>query len=706
MKSYLKQASQSYVEKALRDYGKYVVEDRAVADIRDGLKPVQRRILWALHRMGLHPTAKTQKSAQVTGEVMGKFHPHSDCYQSVVNMVNSRYPLVDGQGSFGNNYTDSAAASRYTEVRLHKNAESLIGRDDDVLTLVPTYDGEYKEPTHLPAELPFLLLNGSAGIAVGIASEIPPHNLNEVIAALQAQIEGKPKDIVQSHILGPDYGYGVVISPPEHIRALYETGEGSISYRCAYKFEKLPNGDQALVITSWAPRINIEKLLTQTLAQHVENGNLISVADECSADNGVRITIAFDNPRFIHDHVLKLLETSVTYRFYVNVPHAGDVVTKKLSFDDIMTFWVDHLRQTETAYIQAGIDRAQKHKHVLEVKNLCVTHIKRIVDIVTSSQKDAAEQIAALCGFSLEDADYVLDKIPLRSLGKLSATKVQADIKQVDAQLKQLHADINNVDAIIIKNLEARKESVGRLMHVSQKRPKLVVPEDAPNTWVFGTKEGEILRIDGSPESRRGKFRHDFIVEVGHSFWVVLTSGLMQRVETASLALNKAKVFPPIAGIVSSSSQRIVVLDAEGSGVVLDSSTLKRDKYQGIKTNSSVVSAIGMAEDDALLVFNEKVAYIHSRPETTRVNSSGWRFIPKYKNGATSLLAVRDGKLFALQKGKMVKLSAPTDQAFASNWDAIFSSRIFVVDDNGKHIFDDLTKVVVSKDSTLINVAT
>ncbi|MFP5411557.1 MAG: DNA gyrase subunit A, partial [Gammaproteobacteria bacterium] len=262
----------TYAERAYLDYAISVVKGRALPDVCDGQKPVQRRILHAMNEMGLGPSAKPVKSARVVGDVLGRFHPHGDvaAYEALVRMAQDftlRYPLIDGQGNFGSRDGDGAAAMRYTEARLTRFAELLLSEiDEGTVDFVPNYDGSTQEPRLLPARLPFVLLNGASGIAVGMATEIPPHNLREVAAACVAVLKNPatPLDELLALMPGPDFpGGGQIITASEDIREIYAGGRGSLKVRARHRFEDLARGQWQLVVTELPHGVSAQKVLEE-----------------------------------------------------------------------------------------------------------------------------------------------------------------------------------------------------------------------------------------------------------------------------------------------------------------------------------------------------------------------------------------------------------------------------------------------------------
>lgn len=647
--------AQQYAHDAYRLYGQYVVGNRAVADYRDGLKPVQRRIIWAMHK-DLKHDSKFTKSANTVGTVLAHYHPHGDSsvYDALVGLVVCRYPLVEGKGNFGW-LTDPAAAYRYTEARLHRLADHMVGPDDSIIETQPNFDDRYVEPIVFAAELPFLLLNGCSGIAVGIASEIPPHNLTEVLGVcckILDEGDVTDQDIVD-HIRGPDYGCGVLISPQDQVAELYRKGEGALSYRCQYHYEK----DQ-LVITSFAPRFNISKFIERCEA-FVEAGNLQSCTSKSNKKDGVRLVITFQNPRFVHDHVLPLLETSVSYRFFVNESQAGGATTMQLNMQELLGKWVEFRVKNEKRIIKAEITEIDRLALRAEAKKLGSINLKAIAQILTSETKDPAGQITEKLGIDPEMVAIILDT-SLRSLARLQVEQLDQEISAFKKQRLACEARLKNVRQVVSTKLKEAVTRAGddpRGTLISQKRPKLELPaDDAVETWVACSRDGKVLRLEEAPDKRRASMKSwDQLVQTGPYIWVVLASGQMQRVDTASLTVGKTKSFGEIAGIVGSSAQRIAVMDENGEGIVIDAGTLLKDKYQSLKTDHKVVRAFGMKDTSMLAGWNNKAAFVHGLPlETTRVNSGGWKFLPKYKHGATEAIAVgKSGEILSVSDGKL-----------------------------------------------------
>ena len=369
-----------YAERAYLDYAISVVKGRALPEVADGQKPVQRRILYAMNEMGLRADAKPVKSARVVGDVLGKFHPHGDqsAYDALVRLAQDfslRYPLIDGQGNFGSRDGDGAAAMRYTEARLTKIAGLLLAEiDEGTIDFVPNYDGSFKEPKLLPARLPFVLLNGASGIAVGMATEIPSHNLKEVANAAIALMRSPKSSLndLLKHMPGPDFpGGGQIISPASEIAQIYESGRGSIKVRARWTIEELARGQWQVVVNELPPATSAQRVLQEieeltnpkvklgkksltaeqnNLKQTILNV-LDSVRDESSRESPVRLVFEPKSKNVEANEFITLLlaHTSLESNASINLVMIGnDGRPRQKGLKDILAEWIEFRVQTVT----------------------------------------------------------------------------------------------------------------------------------------------------------------------------------------------------------------------------------------------------------------------------------------------------------------------------------------------------------------------
>jgi topoisomerase-4 subunit A len=448
-----------YTEKAYLDYSMYVILDRALPHVGDGLKPVQRRIVYAMSELGLKSTAKYKKSARTVGDVLGKFHPHGDsaCYEAMVLMAQPfsyRYPLVDGQGNWGApDDPKSFAAMRYTESRLSPYADTLLSElGQGTVEWAPNFDGTLDEPKTLPARLPNLLLNGTTGIAVGMATDVPPHNLREVASACVHLLDDPKASLedLSEHILGPDYPTRAeIVTPKADLLSIYETGRGSIRMRCVYHIE---NGD--VVITELPHQTSGAKILEQ-IAGQMQSKKLPMVADlrdESDHENPTRLVIMPRSNRIDIDslmgHLFSSTDLEKTYRVNLNmIGIDGRPAVKNLK--TILSEWLYYRTDTVTRRTQYSLDKVLRRLHLLDGLLISFLNIDEVIHIIRTEDEPKPALIARF-GLSDLQADYVLDT-KLRQLARLEEVKIRAEQAEKEAERKRLEKILGS--KTIMKNL-------------------------------------------------------------------------------------------------------------------------------------------------------------------------------------------------------------------------------------------------------------
>ena len=519
----------NYAERAYLEYALSVVKGRALPDVCDGQKPVQRRILYSMERMGLAFTTasgpKAVKSARVVGDVLGKFHPHSDAaaYDAMVRMAqdfSQRYPLIDGQGNFGSRDGDGAAAMRYTEARLAPITRLLLDEiDEGTVEFVPNYDGSTEEPKLLPARLPFVLLNGASGIAVGLATEVPSHNLREIAAAAIALIRNErlSDEDFADLIPGPDYpGGGQIISSVEEIRAAYTTGRGSLKLRARWKIEDLARGQWQLVVTELPHGTSTQKVLEeieelsnpkvktgkktlsteQTQLRATVLGVLDAVRDESSKDAAVRLvfepkTRAIDQQELI---TILLAHTSLETSASINLTMIGaDGRPTQKSLRQILAEWVQFRMSTVQRRTQHRLAKVLDRIHVLEGRQLVLLNIDEVIRIIRAADEPKPALIER---FKLSDrqAEDILE-IRLRQLARLEAIKIEQELTALRVDQAKLEDILNNPSALkrtVIKEIEADAKQHGDDRRTLIQTEKRAVAEvkivDEPVTVVVSLK--------------------------------------------------------------------------------------------------------------------------------------------------------------------------------------------------------------------------
>ncbi len=457
------------------DYSMSVIVARALPDVRDGLKPVHRRVLFGMHELGLRPNAAYKKSARIVGEVLGKYHPHGDLsvYDTLVRMAQEfslRYPLVDGQGNFGSVDGDSPAAMRYTEARLAPIAEEILrDLEKDTVNFVPNFDETLKEPALMPTALPNLLVNGSSGIAVGMATNIPPHNLREVIDALIALIKDPELKIekLMKYVKGPDFPTAGIINGIEGIDEAYRTGRGRILVRARAGVEEVRGGRENIIITEIPYQVNkaslIEKIAELVHQKKVEG--IRDVRDESDRD-GMRVVVELKgdaNPEIILNNLYKHTQMQVT--FGVNMLALVDGVPQTLNLKQILQHFIDFRHVVIVRRTKFELDKAEKRAHILEGLIICLNNIDEIVNIIKQSKDPETAKAALIKRFKLSDiqAQAILD-MRLQRLTGLERDKIEKEykeVKQLIKQLKELLASKPMRMALIVKELEEVKAKYG-----------------------------------------------------------------------------------------------------------------------------------------------------------------------------------------------------------------------------------------------------
>ena len=453
------------------DYAMSVIVARALPDVRDGLKPVHRRILYGMNELGVTPDKAHKKSARITGDVMGKYHPHGDSaiYESMVRMAqwwSYRHMLVDGHGNFGSMDGDGAAAMRYTEARMSKIAlEMLRDINKKTVDFIDNYDGTEREPVVLPARFPNLLVNGTTGIAVGMATNIPPHNLGETIDAvklLMANPEATTRDIMEV-LPGPDFPTGALVMGRSGIHRAYETGKGSITLRAKSEIEITKSGKERIVITEFPYMVNKAKLHEHIvrLAQEKRIEGITAVRDESNRD-GVRFIIEVRrdaSANVILNNLYKL--TSVQTNFSFNMLAIVDGAPKILSVKEILTHYIAHQKEVITRRTQFDKEKAEARAHILEGSLIALDNIDEIINIIRGSETDAIAQAELMSRFELSErqSQAILD-MRLRRLTGLERDKIQKeydDLLALIADLIDILAKPERVVAIITEEMEEIK---------------------------------------------------------------------------------------------------------------------------------------------------------------------------------------------------------------------------------------------------------
>lgn len=516
------------MENSFLRYSMSVLIDRALPDVRDGLKPVNRRILYAMEKNGWKAPHATVKSARIVGEVMGKYHPHGDSsiYDAMVNLAQSwkmRYTLVEGQGNFGSMDGDEPAASRYTEARMDKvGSELLSDIDKNTVDFRDNFDGTEKEPVVLPSALPNILLNGQMGIAVGMATNIPPHNLREVVDATVAQIDNPDitLDELMQYVKGPDFPTGAEVYGGEPMRRAYETGRGSVTIRAVANIEERKNGRFNIVITEVPYGMSkegfVDKVRELVLAKKLDH---IADARDESARGKIRIVVELKKdafPKKILNQLYKMTGLQTTFHYNVLALVDG-IQPKVMGLKEILAEFIKHRQKVIRRRTEFDLDKAKERAHILEGLKIALDHIDEVIKTIRESYDDADKRLMERFGLSEVQAAAIL-AMQLRRLQGLERDKIENELKELHELIKKLEAilaDENEVLRVVKEELIAARDKFGddrRSKIINHELGKFVEEDLIPDeeSVVLLTAQGYVKRVlqsDFKKQNRGGKGR-------------------------------------------------------------------------------------------------------------------------------------------------------------------------------------------------------
>ncbi len=558
------------MEKSYIEYAMSVIAARALPDVRDGLKPVQRRVLYAMIELNNGPDKPHRKCARIVGDTMGKYHPHGDSsiYGALVNMAQDwsfRYPLVDGHGNFGSEDGDGAAAMRYTEARLSKiSMELLADINKNTVDFVPNFDETEKEPVVLPSRFPNLLVNGTTGIAVGMATNIPPHNLGEVIDGVVKMIDNRVLENrdtaieeVMAVVKGPDFPTGAEILGRSGIEEAYRTGRGKIKVRSITNIEPMPNGKHRIVVTELPYMVNkarlVEKIADLVKEKRVEG--ITELRDESNRE-GIRICIELRrdvNPTVLLNQLLK--HTQLQDSFGVIMLALVNNEPKVLNLLEMLRHYLNHQKEVVTRRIQFELNKAEERAHILEGLLIALDHIDRVIQIIRGSKNVQEAKASLMQEFGLSDAQsQAIVDMRLRALTGLEREKLEAEYRELSARIAELRAilaDENKLLTVIREELLVIRDK-----YSDERRTKIGMAEDDPgdedlieeqHTVIAMTKLGYIKRMsvdNFKAQNRGGKgirgmttieedYIEDLLMTTTHHFLMFFTNqGRVYRLKT------------------------------------------------------------------------------------------------------------------------------------------------------------------------------
>ena len=599
----------TFTERAYLNYSMYVIMDRALPFIGDGLKPVQRRIVYAMSELGLNATAKYKKSARTVGDVLGKFHPHGDsaCYEAMVLMAQPfsyRYPLIDGQGNWGApDDPKSFAAMRYTESRLSKISEILLSElGQGTVDYQPNFDGTLAEPQYLPARLPHILLNGTTGIAVGMATDIPPHNINEIADAAVMLLDN-PKarlDDVLEIVQGPDFPTEAeIISPKSEIRKIYEQGRGSIKMRATWKKE-----DGEIIISALPHQSSPSKVIAQIAEQMTAKKlpMLEDIRDEADHENPIRIVLVPRSNRVDTDalmaHLFATTDLEKSYRVNMNMIGLDHKPAVK-GLLEILNEWLAFRRTTVTRRLQYRLDKVLSRLHILEGLMIAFLNIDEVIEIIRHEDDPKAELMARF-NLSDEQADAILN-LRLRHLAKLEENQLKAEQDELEKERLNLEAILGSerrLNTLIKKEIQEDAKK-----YASPRMSQLVEREEAKMISESDMTPAEPVTV--------------ILSEMG---WVRCAKG--HDIDLKSLSYKAGDNYR--AHACGKSNQAVVFIDSTGRSYALDPLSLPSARSQGEPLTGKLNLPAGATI--------EYVVMASEQQELLMASDAGYGFICKFED--------------------------------------------------------------------------
>lgn len=511
------------MEESYLDYAMSVIVSRALPDVRDGMKPVHRRILYAMQEIGLRSSAGFRKSAAVVGEVLAKYHPHGDSavYDSMVRMAQDfslRYPLIRGQGNFGSIDGDNAAAMRYTEAKMEKISDEMMADiDKETVDFVPNYDGRHEEPRVLPTRIPQLLLNGTMGIAVGMATNIPPHNLTEVMDGLMELAENPEIDIdgLMEYIKGPDFPTGATAYGREAIKEMYTTGRGGVTVRAKAEIEEEKNGRHRIIVTEIPYQIN-KATLVEKIAELVTEKKIVGISDLRDESNreGMRIVIELKKDSYPSKILNQLYKyTTMQSNFNMNMIALVDGLQPRLlNLKEVLEYFIKHRKEVITRRTVYELKIAKARAHILEGLKIALDNIDAVIDTIRKSETKEEAHASLMKKFKLSElqAQAILE-MRLQTLAGLERSKIEDELKEkmaLIADLESILADEKKVAKIMVQEFKEIRETYGdarRTEIVPHALGDFSVKDTIPNEEmvVTLTKENYVKRVPPSAFRRQ-----------------------------------------------------------------------------------------------------------------------------------------------------------------------------------------------------------
>jgi len=684
----------------LREYGLYTVEDRALADARDGLKPVQRRLLWTLHKLKRHSSAVPVKCATVIGDTMGRYHPHGDTaiYGALVTMSWLRQPLVQQHGNFGDKNSlieASPAAHRYTETQLTEFADRIFD-DISVMPLVKSFTEEHEEPFLLPIRAPLLVVNGCLGVAMGLATHIPPHNLKESLyAALEVLTNPDcTTDDLLKHIKGPDYGSGVLLSKKADLRTLYETGQGRLQFSCDYHFEDAPAGNQRLVITGLNPGFKASKL--EEITKELFDAKLLDSAanDEGSLEAGTKIVVEFSDAKILNDRVLPLLRSSLTYQLYALDSHKKP---RLYGLKEMLEVFLNFRGKVEYRTLQAERTDVVQRRDKDCARAAAIKKLPIVMRLLTEVKNEGAliQRLQEVLQLSEEQAKVVVET-KVRSLLTVNVSLLEENIAACSKRIEEIDLDLRDITGVVKRRLEELlKYADKRGTKLRGGKDDLDLQAQCATYYVGVTAAGKVESFTELPIKSRAAWPYVDLVATPGTFSVVSEDNVGQSIPISFLDKFDKSV-ARILGVATETHDCMIAVASDATYAAFPP-LQRRTQFNTFKTApDKIVFAGGMRKGDRLVVIfdgefgskdNKRIVAMENlkitRPNVQARRLPGFRskarvIVNAYVLPANTITVVGNGR----ELGEAAVLAS-------EEWPLSIGASNFVVLESGKRLIAD-----------------
>lgn len=700
----------------MRRYSDEVIEDRAVPDFRDGLKPSQRRVLYAMMKdIGLSHNGGTRKSAAIVGAAMGSYHPHGDTsiYDALTKLYHKRYPLVMPRGNFGD-VLSSPSAMRYTEAKFTKLHQEIFA-DKDVMTMVPNFDGHTSEPLVINSRLPLFLLNGCSGIAVGLSVNVPPHNIGEVVKALIHTVKHfktvKLADLMP-FVQGPDFrAGGKMLSKRDEVMALYQDGRGRLTFQCDYELSSDEDGRKIITVTGYPDDAFNLKTFIGKCSKLMEAGQVYSIEDDYAdsrygekAIDGkpARIPIArvvVSNKKGF-DAVMRMLTVNETYEFYSTKREEEGISLKTYNFLDLLKNWIRWRRGEEQKVLELELQRAERSLWAEETRLIAMQpkHIDIIADGLKQSKIDFEVYIAKHLKITEEQAKFIAD-LKVGALRKASIPEQEKKIKALKDQIARINDDLQHLNRVIIKHLNAlapyfdprRTKIGGRIVDTS----KIAVAHTGDPITMLAARDGKLF----TNVTEKGSTTADVLSVTSYEGAVVFdASGLTQIISTTECTGKAGPAYTNIVGFAPHETQHLLAIGKNGYAIKMPGAEQqKQSEFQAIK-GTGLIAGFGINSDSQVLVWGKKhgeFACIKAEKiREVRKNTAGVKLVG-FK--PTRALVVHNNQYLYTDEGVRV---AP-----AKAGDSVEKQKLFVINDRNIVIYKTGRRKFMDRAATVKEIA-